>query len=678
LPIHTDDSVQEEQQQLTLRHRLSRSMMLLVLGTVALLTASGLFLMLSPSLESVAHARIAQLAITVETRVQRLAVDTERQLRIAGQWLSGGTLPLDHQALNRRFMPILAQNPQYSSMLIADPAGNEWMLSRKPEGGWLNRLTTPREGEEAHRFLEWRDNNTLEREEQRPSEYDAKLRPWFLGAMAMPVDRTAWTGIYQFFTSKKPGVTASMRINGPDGNGELIVGLDLLLDDIARHLSKVRMGRKGLAVVLSREGRLLGVSGQSGARTSPETLIYRPVIEIDLGPLQQGLGLWREGGSRPGQDRLIWHDWELWHIGYRRLDLGKERVWLGVHLPLSELIPGIYLQLLALAAVVVIAVGGVLSLVLATARGFSRPLEQLAENSLRIGDLDFSTPEPVESEIQEVTQLAQAQDQMRRMLASAHEELVTKHRELQAAQARLIQAAKLESVGRLAAGVAHEVKNPLAVMQMGVEFLQREIENPESKEVLADMDNAVHRADGVIKGLLDFSREKRLDLQNGDLNEILRSSLQMVRHELKKRGIRVEQHLNNELPAIPLDVDKLRQVFINLAINAAHAMDKDGILTVTTDLRRLTDGSGLERDHAHRFNSGDTALWVELADTGPGLSDEQQQRIFDPFFTTKEVGEGTGLGLSVSRNIVELHHGSIDIRNRPEGGASAVLLFKLI
>jgi len=664
--------------QRTLRQRLQRSMMLLVLSTLLLLCVSGAFLLLSPALDSVAQARIAQLSAAVEARILRLASITERHLKIAESWLASGTLPVDHRALNRRFMPILAENPEYSSMLVSDLEGNEWMLYKDPAGGWMNRLTQAGVAQDAHRFLYWKDDITLEKEETKPLEYSPLKRPWHRKAMITPKGETAWTRIYQFFTAAKPGVTASMRIPRADGKGDFVIALDLLLDDIARHLAKMRVGRQGLAVVVSMEGRILGISGR-GAEEAPalEQLIYRPADQVELGPLQKGLALWREGATRAGSDRLIWHDWELWHVGYRRLELGSERVWLGVHLPVSELVPGLYPQLLVLVVVLVIAVGGVISLALAVARGFSRPLEQLAEHSQRIGDLDFSAPEPVESDILEVTQLAEAQDQMRRLLATAHDELVTKHRELQAAQARLIQAARLESVGRLSAGVAHEVKNPLAVMQMGVEYLQGEIGSGAHQEVLEDMNDAVQRADGIIKGLLDFSRVKKLSLKPDDINEIIRSSLHMVRHELKQRGIRVEMHLNTHLPPIPLDPNKLRQVFINLAVNAAHAMGEDGTLTVTTDLRRLSAGSGLERDQSQRFQDGETALWVELADTGPGLSEEQQQRIFDPFFTTKGVGEGTGLGLSVSRNIVELHHGSIDIRNHPDGGASALLLFKL-
>jgi len=122
---HASAPVKSEERQMTVRRRLSRTMMLLVLGTVLLLSISGFFLLLAPSLDSVARARISQLTAAVEARVQRLALDTDRLLKIAERWLAGGGLSVDHGTLNRRFMPILSQYPEYSAMLIADMAGNE-------------------------------------------------------------------------------------------------------------------------------------------------------------------------------------------------------------------------------------------------------------------------------------------------------------------------------------------------------------------------------------------------------------------------------------------------------------------------------------------------------------------------------------------------------------------------
>jgi len=251
-------------------------------------------------------------------------------------------------------------------------------------------------------------------------------------------------------------------------------------------------------------------------------------------------------------------------------------------------------------------------------------------------------------------------------------------RELQNANMKLMQAEKMESIGRLAAGVAHEVKNPLAIIQMGTDFLSQEVAKDEvTGAVIKDIDEAVHRADTVIRGLLDFSRDKKLELTTGSINEVIENSLQLVGHEMRQRQIEVRTNLADNLPSLELDTNKLQQVFINLFMNAAHAMEREGILEVTSRLKALTNQADLSRDRENRFKLGETVLWVEVKDNGPGIIQEDSGKIFDPFYTTKPVGEGTGLGLSVSRNIINLHHGAIDIQNRREGGASVVIMFQL-
>ncbi|MGW8228623.1 MAG: transporter substrate-binding domain-containing protein [Gammaproteobacteria bacterium] len=251
-------------------------------------------------------------------------------------------------------------------------------------------------------------------------------------------------------------------------------------------------------------------------------------------------------------------------------------------------------------------------------------------------------------------------------------------RELQDANMKLMQAEKMESIGRLAAGVAHEVKNPLAIIQMGADFLSQEIAKDEvTGGVIKDIDDAVHRADTVIRGLLDFSRDKKLELATGSINEVIESSLQLVGHEMRQRQIDVRINLADNLPSLELDTNKLQQVFINLFMNAAHAIEREGMLEVTSRLKTLKNQADLSRDRENRFKAGETVLWIEVKDNGPGIIQQDSSRIFDPFYTTKPVGEGTGLGLSVSRNIINLHHGSIDIQNRREGGASVVIMFQL-
>lgn len=249
---------------------------------------------------------------------------------------------------------------------------------------------------------------------------------------------------------------------------------------------------------------------------------------------------------------------------------------------------------------------------------------------------------------------------------------------LEEAHLRLMQSAKLESIGRLAAGVAHEVKNPLAIIQMGVDFLSADIrEDTDAAMVVRDMEDAIHRADAIVKGLLDFSRDKKLDMRKTGLNEVVKDSLKLVNYELSSHNITVEEALSPSLPSINADPDKLKQVFINLFINAIQAMGHDGTLRVTSMATRLKKTSITEANGSVKLSPGDRVVIFTVDDNGPGIDPAKVGKVFDPFFTTKPLGQGTGLGLSVSRTIVELHDGIINLRNREGGGASAVLTFKI-
>jgi len=250
-------------------------------------------------------------------------------------------------------------------------------------------------------------------------------------------------------------------------------------------------------------------------------------------------------------------------------------------------------------------------------------------------------------------------------LNETHDDLVKAHDELKNAQMKLIQTAKLESIGRLAAGVAHEVKNPLAVIQLGVDYLtstNKESANRDTIETIQEMADAVQRADTVIKGLLNFSRSEKLALALMDLNLVIEESLSLVRHELMKNHITLEKQLAAGLPPIELDHNKIKQVFINMFMNAIQAMGNAGNLSVRTFMQPAGKGSAEKS--------------VQIEDTGSGIAEDKLDKLFEPFFTTKPVGSGTGLGLSVSKNIIELHHGNLSIANRKDvRGAAVTILF---
>jgi signal transduction histidine kinase len=253
-------------------------------------------------------------------------------------------------------------------------------------------------------------------------------------------------------------------------------------------------------------------------------------------------------------------------------------------------------------------------------------------------------------------------------------ELEKAYAELKKAQQQLIQAAKLESVGRLAAGAAHEVKNPLNIMNMGLEYLIKKCPpNDEAFElVLESMKDAVRRADAVIHGLLEFSAYRLLEPKVQPLPPIIERAILMVKPAFDKAGIEMVQEYDQGLLPLLLDEIKLKQVFVSLFTNALHAMSRGGVLTVRTSQITAPEA---DWEFTGRFKGGTQVVLVRVEDTGMGILPEVLPKVFDPFFTTKATGQGTGLGLSVARTIIEMHGGAIDIRNRPQGGVCVTVGF---
>ena len=287
----------------------------------------------------------------------------------------------------------------------------------------------------------------------------------------------------------------------------------------------------------------------------------------------------------------------------------------------------------------------------------------------------------------DVTEQKRAEERLKKAnaeLAENREELLRAVRNLQQAhgelrdvQLQLIEAEKMKSIGRLAAGVAHEVKNPLAILKLGLEFLAtQKPADEQTPEILKEMGEALGRADNVIRGLLDFSAPKQLEVKREDLNAIINNALQLVRGEMKN-GTEVERDLQSNLPPLPLDAGKISQVFVNLFTNALHAMDEGGLLAVRTYVKQLTGvGSNISDSRSESFRVGQNIVVAEIDDTGCGIPEDKLAKIFEPFFTTKPTGRGTGLGLSVVKTIVDLHGATIDIRNLHEAGVRVTLMFQ--
>jgi signal transduction histidine kinase len=178
-------------------------------------------------------------------------------------------------------------------------------------------------------------------------------------------------------------------------------------------------------------------------------------------------------------------------------------------------------------------------------------------------------------------------------------------------------------------------------------------------EVLDQIQAAADKGTRAVRGLMDFAAPDELNLRPEDINAVLTGALQMMRHEFATNKVRAETQFAPNLPAVPLDRNKIEQCLLNFLMNAVHAMEPEGgTVTVRTRLVEKT-------------------VVVEIDDTGPGIPPDKLNRLFTPFFTTKPKGKGTGLGLAVVKTIMDLHHAGVSITNRPEGGARVTMTFSL-
>ena len=217
---------------------------------------------------------------------------------------------------------------------------------------------------------------------------------------------------------------------------------------------------------------------------------------------------------------------------------------------------------------------------------------------------------------------------------------------------QMTQTEKLTSLGLLAAGVAHEVNTPLAVISNYIQMLAKQMPGDDPRHAIIEkIVKQTFRASEIVNNLLNFSRTGAAELVDIDVNRVVEETLSLVAHPLKTSQIHVVKQLGETLPAVRGSANKLQQVFLNLFLNARDAMPAGGMLEVRTA--------------AHNGS-----VEIEVADTGAGISREHIHRIFDPFFTTKASGRGTGLGLSVSYGIIKEHAGKIDVRSTPGKGTS--------
>ncbi|MCJ7612878.1 MAG: ATP-binding protein, partial [Candidatus Aminicenantes bacterium] len=283
-------------------------------------------------------------------------------------------------------------------------------------------------------------------------------------------------------------------------------------------------------------------------------------------------------------------------------------------------------------------------------RRIARPIRRLAAGTIRVSRGDFFHKIPVESK-DEIGDLARSFNEMSAQLLRAQ-------RQMEEANKRMVQAEKLASIGRLAATIAHEIRNPLTSVKLNIQkvFLTEAL-NETEREHLQISQEGIGHIERFIKELLNFTRASELNLNRFSMEQIVEESVKLVRDACPDKTIALERDYEPNLPEVLADGDKLRQVISNVLRNAYEAVGGEGVVRVRM--------SGTAVD-------GRPFIRVTISDNGPGIPDKDRENIFEPFFTTKS--SGVGLGLAIARKVLEQHGGAIRVINGGGRGAAFEIL----
>ncbi len=277
----------------------------------------------------------------------------------------------------------------------------------------------------------------------------------------------------------------------------------------------------------------------------------------------------------------------------------------------------------------------------------TRPLKVLANLTRRVAKGDFSAQAEVK-----------ANDEIGELIGSFNrmsQELDIRDKKLEETHQQLVQSEKMSAFGQMSAGIAHEVKNPLAGILGYAQLSKRKMaDDSPAVKYLDIIEKETRRCKDIIENLMKFARQEESVFERFPINQAVRDAIALVDHQITLSGIKIVQELaaDEEMPEIIGSANQLQQVLMNLMINAQHAIEGKGAVTVRTT------------------NSGQQQAIIEVADTGKGIKPEHVKKIFEPFFTTKPAGKGTGLGLAVSYGIIKDHKGDIEVTSKVGQGTT--------
>ncbi len=416
---------------------------LLILLALAAFSVALYHLIGQPTVDRLARAQMELAAEQLEARFGSLLKTVEVTLRSSQGWGKHGDIDHDElQRFNAFFFPIIANHGEITSVIFAHESGREILLLMDERGRWINRISNPTAWGRQTYWITWNADWQIASVEMRERDYDARERPWFKGAMALPDDQTVfWTEPYIFFTTKEPGITAAMRWRAADGSS-YVIAHDVRLIDIAEFTTSMAFSPQGKAALFLREGRLIAPPRDprfTNRQAIGETLLKTPE-ELGLRELATAFQAWqRNPDPEQGLHSLRYDDGE-WLSLFRPIKGNTSGIWLGVTAPEADFVPISSQDLLLLGLIMLSALTLGMIVAIRIAKRFGEPLRALAEESARIGAQHLESPVLCDAPWEEVRQLATALDTMREHLLQARGDILQTNLNLEMTVARRTQA----------------------------------------------------------------------------------------------------------------------------------------------------------------------------------------------------------------------------------------------
>jgi len=616
---------------------------------------------LGPWVERQAETNLAVAGTLARQRMSALFHQVEADIRIARDRSLDGRFSLDRlDDFNAWFLPFLSHSQPVSSVLFADEDGREFLLLGLADGTWMNRVTDPKAAPGTIRRIRRDPSATVKSDAVERSDYDPRKRPWFQGAVAAGLGaRVHWTAPYRFFTTREPGITASIRWPGRDGPLQ-VLAFDVLLKDLSFAARSVPVSANGFATLLTGDGRVLAPPFHvSIPEEKIASVLLSPAEEMRISPISKAMASFRDSPGQPVVNVSFASEGRDWVGRIERFPLHPGYALIAVVAPSSDFSPPRNLLVAGLAVTgFLFALAGAL-FARRLAHRFVAPLDRLAEQSERIGALDFSKGPAVESPWAEISRLAGDQDRMRELLAKATQELGDSNRHLEervTARTRALEAANAD-LASFSYAVSHDLRAPLRAIDGHCAILEEEHRSTIDDACLrhlARVREASQHMSELIDSLLLLAKLSTHQLARApvDLSALAREILAELAATDPSRRVRCQVA---EGCVTRGDAALLRSVMQNLLSNAWK------FTAATPDAQITFDCAG----------EGEAAAF-RVTDNGAGFDPDAAAHLFEPFHRAHKDSEfpGTGIGLAVVRRILEQHGGRIWAESRIGHGAT--------